>query len=110
LGATRAEQPLVLTCSRRRAYKVFGLSDYFTRRRFCHGQTERFTVQSCCAFSATVLASTDRPIILIQEGAKYHTAALTNEFMTPHAARLSVYQLPSYSPDYKPSAPRSRRA
>jgi transposase len=100
--APRGQQPLVLTCGRRRAYKVFGLIDYLSGRLFCHGQTERFTAQSYCAFLATVLASTDRPIILIQDGAKYHTAAVTKEFMATHAARLSVYQLPSYSPDYNP--------
>jgi transposase len=100
--ALRGQQPLVLTCGRRRAYKVFGLIDYFSGRLFCQGQTERFTAQSYCAFLATVLASTDQPIMLIQDGAKYHTAAATKEFMAAHAARLSVYQLPSYSPDYNP--------
>jgi transposase len=100
--APRGQQPLILTCGRRRAYKVFGLSDYFSGRLFCHGQTERFTAQSDCAFLATVLASTDRPILLIQDGAKYHTAAATKEFLAAPAARLSVYQLPSYSPDYNP--------
>jgi transposase len=100
--APRGQQPLILTCGRRRAYKVFGLIDYFSGRLFCHGPTERFTAQSYCAFLATVLASTDRPILLIQDGAKYHTAAATKEFLAAPAARLSVYQLPSYSPDYNP--------
>lgn len=96
------EQPLVLTAGRRKAYKVFGLIDYFTGRLFAHGQTERFTAQSYCAFLTTVLATTDQPIVLIQDGAKYHTAAATKEFIAAHAGRLTVYQLPSYSPDYNP--------
>jgi transposase len=100
--APRGEQPVVLTCGRRKAYKVFGLIDYFTGRLFCHGQTERFTAQSYCAFLATVLATTDRPIMLIQDGAKYHTASATKDFIAAHAARLQIYQLPSYSPDYNP--------
>jgi transposase len=100
--APRGQQPLVLTCGKRKAYKVFGLIDYFTGRLFAHGQTERFTARSYCAFLATVLARTDRPIMLIQDGAKYHTAAATQEFITAHQERLSVYQLPSYSPDYNP--------
>ena len=100
--APRGQQPLVLTCGRRRAYKVFGLIDYFTGRLFYHGQTERFTAQSYCAFLATVLAQTDQPLLLIQDGAKYHTAAATKDFMAAHVDRLSVYQLPSYSPDYNP--------
>ena len=100
--APRGEQPLVLTCGRRKAYKVFGLIDYVTGRLFYQGQTERFTAQSYCAFLTTVLATTDRPILLIQDGAKYHTARATTEFLAAHADRLTVYQLPSYSPDYNP--------
>lgn len=100
--APRGQQPLVLTCGRRKAYKVFGLIDYFSGRLFCHGQTERFTAQSYCAFLRTVLDATTQPLILIQDGAKYHTAATTKEFFAAHAERLSVYQLPSYSPDYNP--------
>jgi transposase len=100
--APRGQQPLVLTCGRRRAYKVFGLIEYFSGRLFCRGQTEHCTAQSYCAFLATVLASTDQPLILIQDGAKYHTAAATQEFIAAHAERLRVYQLPSYSPDYNP--------
>jgi transposase len=41
-------------------------------------------------------------LILIQDGAKYHTAAATKEFFAAHRERLTVYQLPSYSPDYNP--------
>jgi transposase len=100
--APRGQQPMVSTCGRRKAYKVFGLIDYFTGRLFYHGQTERFTAQSYCAFLTRVLAATTQPLILIQDGAKYHTAATTKEFCAAHAARLTVYQLPSYSPDYNP--------
>ena len=100
--ALRGQQPLVLTCGKRKAYKVFGLIDYFTGRLFAHGHTERFTAQSYCAFLATVLAHTDQPLMLIQDGAKYHTAAATKDFIAAHVDRLSVYQLPSYSPDYNP--------
>ena len=100
--APRGQQPLVLTCGRRHAYKVFGLIDYFTGRLFYHGPTERFMAQSYCAFLATVLARTDQLILLIQDGAKSHTAAATQAFIAAHADRLSVYHLPSYSPDYNP--------
>lgn len=100
--ARRGQQPLVTTCGRRKAYKVFGLIDYFTGRFFYYGQTERFTAETYCAFLAQVLAATDQPIILLQDGAKYHTAAKTKAFLADHAARLTVSQLPSYSPDYNP--------
>lgn len=96
------QQPLVPTCGRRKAYKVFGLIDYCGGRLFCQGHSGRFTAQSYCAFLASVLAATDQPLILIQDGAPYHTAAATKEFIAAHADRLTVYQLPSYSPDYNP--------
>ena len=49
-----------------------------------------------------MLTTTTQPLIVIQDGAKYHTAAHTQEFVATHAARLTVVQLPSYSPDYNP--------
>lgn len=96
------QQPLIPTCGRRKAYKVFGLIDYFSGRLFWQGHSGRFTAVSYCAFLAEVLAATDQPLILIQDGAPYHTAAATKEFLAAHADRLTVYQLPSYSPDYNP--------
>jgi len=96
------QQPLIKTCGKRKAYKVFGLIDYFTGRLFSHGQTDRFTAATYCAFLETVLTQTDQPLLLIQDGARYHTAADTKDFIAAHADRLSVYQLPAYSPDYNP--------
>ena len=49
-----------------------------------------------------MLAQTQGPIIIVQDGARYHTAAQTRESVAEHSERLSVYQLPSYSPDYNP--------
>src|SRR5439155_7313381 len=78
------------------------LIDYFTGRLFYRGQTERFTADRYCDFLASVLAATTGRIILIQDGARYHTAAKTQAFIAAQSARLTVYQLPSYSPDYNP--------
>ena len=89
-------------CGKRKGYKVFGLIDYFTGRLFAHGHDGRFTAESYCAFLATVLAATDRPLVLVQDGARYHTAQATRDFFAAHAARLTVHQLPAYSPDYNP--------
>lgn len=100
--ARRGQQPLVKTGGKRKGYKVFGLIDYVTGRLFYRGHTERFNAASYCAFLQTVLATTTQPIILIQDGARYHTAATTQAFFATHAARLTVHQLPSYSPDYNP--------
>ena len=96
------QQPVIKTCGKRKAYKVFGLIDYFSGRLFYQGHTGRFTAESYCQFLASVLAQTQQPIILIHDGAKYHTAAKTTEFCAQHAARLTVEPLPAYSPDYNP--------
>ena len=100
--APRGQQPQVTTCGKRKGYKVWGLIDYLSGRLFYRGSTERFTAAGYCAFLATMLAATTRPIILIQDGARYHTAQETQAFIAQHAARLTVHQLPSYSPDYNP--------
>lgn len=60
------------------------------------------TPTATAPFVQSVLATTTQPIILIQDGARYHTAAKTQAFFATHAARLTVHQLPSYSPDYNP--------
>lgn len=100
--AKRGQQPLVKTCGKRKGYKVLGMIDYFSGRLFYHGQTERFTAERYCAFLTTILATTTQPLMVIQDGARYHTAVATQEFVNRHADRLSVHQLPSYSPDYNP--------
>jgi transposase len=100
--AKRGQQPLIKTGGKRKGYKVFGLIDYCTGRLFSQGHTGRFNAESYCGFLERVLAQTTQPIILIQDGARYHTAAKTKEFFAKHAQRLRVEQLPSYSPDYNP--------
>lgn len=100
--AKRGEQPIVQTSGKRKGYKVFGLIEYFSGRFFYQGQEGRFTSESYQAFLRQVLRQTRKPLILIQDGAKYHTSKSTRTFFTAHQARLTVYQLPAYSPDYNP--------
>ena len=100
--AVRGQQPLVKTTGKRKGYKVFGLIEYFTGRLFWHGHEGRFNAESYCAFLETVLAQTTQMLLLVQDGARYHTAAKTQEFFARHAERLVVAQLPSYSPDSNP--------
>jgi len=95
-------QPVVPTTGRRKAYKVFGVIDFFSGRLFYHGHAGRFTAESYQAFLTRVLAATTQPILLIQDGAKYHTCRAMHAFFARHRKRLTVYQLPSYSPDYNP--------
>src|SRR5262249_35420309 len=87
---------------KRKAYKVFGLIDYFSGRFFYKAHTGRFNSESYAAFLGEVLAQTTHHILLIQDGAKYHTSKAMEQFFAEHADRLTKFQLPSYSPDFNP--------
>ena len=100
--AKRGEQPTVKTSGKRKGYKVFGLIEFFSGRFFYQASDGKFTSESYQAFLAAVLRQTRPHLILIQDGAKYHTSQATRTFLAAHQARVSVYQLPSYSPDYNP--------
>jgi transposase len=100
--ARRGQQPKVKTSGKRKGYKVFGLIDYFTGHFFYQGQDGRLNSTAYIAFLTRVLEQTTQPIILIQDGAKYHTSAETKAFFAQQTARLQVVQLPTYSPDYNP--------
>jgi transposase len=100
--ARRGQQPQVKTSGKRKGYKVFGLIEYFTGRLFYQGQDGRLNSATYIAFLQGVLEHTTRPLILIQDGARYHTSAETTAFFARQTARLQVFQLPTYSPDYNP--------
>ena len=100
--ARRGQQPKVKTSGKRKGYKVFGLMEYFTGRFFYQGQEGRLNSTAYTAFLTRVLEQTTQPIILIQDGAKYHTSAETKAFFAQQTTRLQVVQLPTYSPDYNP--------
>lgn len=100
--ARRGQQPKVKTCGKRKGYKVFGLIEYFTGRLFYQGQEGRLNSAAYMAFLTRVLEQTTQPLILIQDGAKYHTSTETKAFFAQQATRLQVFQLPTYSPDYNP--------
>jgi transposase len=96
------QQPVVKTSGRRKGYKVFGLIDLLSGRFFYLGQEERFTSDRYQAFLSQVLAETSQHVIIIQDGARYHTSKATNAWFEAHRDRVTVFQLPSYSPDYNP--------
>jgi len=101
--AKKGQQPVVKTSGIRRAYKVFGLIDYFSGRFFCKGHDKgRLNSQSYEAFLTEVLSRTRKHIILIQDGASYHTSKAMKKFFAKKADRITVYDMPSYSPDYNP--------
>ena len=101
--AKRGKQPVVKTSGTRRGYKVFGLIDYFSGRFFCKGHEKgRLNSASYESFLTEVLSKTRKHIILIQDGARYHTSKAMKNFFSKRANRITVYDLPSYSPDYNP--------
>lgn len=100
--APKGQQPTVKTSGIRKGYKVFGLIDFFSGRLFWKSQTGRFNAESYMAFLSEVLASVTQHIVLIQDGAKYHTSRVVQDFFAAHTCDLTVYQLPTYSPDFNP--------
>lgn len=100
--APKGQQPTIKTSGKRKGYKVFGLIDFFSGRLFWKGQTDRFNAASYIAFLEEVLAQTQQHLLLIQDGARYHTSKAVRDFFATHADRLTRYQLPSYSPDFNP--------
>jgi hypothetical protein len=101
--ARRGQQPQVKTSGKRTGYKVFGVIESFTGRLFFQGQEGRLNSATSLALLKSVLADTLPPSILIQDGAQYHTSAETTAFFAQQAARLQVFQLPTYAPDDHPS-------
>lgn len=95
-------QPVVKTAGRHKAYNVFGFIDFFSGHLFYDGHQGRFNSESYQAFLEKVLTQTNQPLIIIQDGAKYHISKATQHFFATHSERITVYQLPSYSPDYNP--------
>ncbi len=96
------EQPVVQTSGTRRGYKVFGLIDYFTGRFFSKGHEGKLNADSYIEFLRGVLSRTRKHIILIQDGAPYHKGKKMQAFFEKHKNRLTVFKLPSYSPDFNP--------
>jgi transposase len=98
----RGRQPQVKTTGLRKGYKVFGAIEFFSGRLIYQGTEERFHSASYQSFLLHLLSQVSGKVILIQDGARYHTSRATRHFIEEHKERLIVYQLPSYSPDYNP--------
>lgn len=49
-----------------------------------------------------MLTQTQQHLVLIQDGARYHTSKAMEDSFAVHTDRLTKYQLPSYSPDFNP--------
>lgn len=101
--AKKGHQPVVKTSGIRKSYKVFGLIDYFSGQFFCKGHEDRLNSESYAAFLKEVMRKTkNRHLILIQDGAPYHRSKAMRIFFGKHSHRITVHELPAYSPDYNP--------
>jgi transposase len=100
--ARKGEQPQVKTSGKRKAYKVFGMIEYFSGRLFYQGIQGKFNSESYQAFLLKGLRETRKHWFLIHDGAKYHTSKVTQKFLAEHRDRITECRLPSYSPDYNP--------
>jgi len=100
--ARKGQQPAIKTSGKRKGYKVLGCIEYFSGRFFHQAIEGRFTSASYQTFLLQVLAQTNEPLFIIQDGARYHTSKAMQQFWAEHSERITVYQLPSYSPDYNP--------
>lgn len=100
--ARKGQQPIVKTSGLRKGYKIFGLIDYLSGAFFYKAHTGKFNSESYQAFLTEVLTKTTQHLILIQDGARYHTSKATTQFFAQHQQRLTLYQLPAYSPEFNP--------
>jgi len=100
--ALKGQQPTVKTSGIRRGYKVFGLIDIVHGSFFSKAQEGRFNSESYAAFLSQVLDKTSGHIIVVHDRCRYHTSAAMKLFYAQHADRLSVFELPPYSPDFNP--------
>jgi transposase len=100
--ARKGKQPTVKTSGKRKAYKVFGFIDYFSGAFFHQSHTGRFNSASYEAFLKQVMAKTKQHLVIIQDGASYHTSKAMQRFFAKHVDRLTVGQLPKYSPMFNP--------
>src|SRR5437879_4138973 len=100
--ARRGHQPEVKTRGKRKGYKVLGAIAYGSGRLFYQGIEGRFTSASYQAFLTMILAQTTEHVLLIHDGARYHTSKATQQFLEAHGERITAHPLPSYSPDYNP--------
>ncbi len=98
-------QPTVKTSGIRRAYRVFGLLDCFKGRLIQRGTEGKLNSASYREFLSWVLRVVEGHLIVIQDNASYHTSGLMEAFYKAHADRLTIYQLPPYSPDLNPIEP-----
>ena len=66
------------------------------------GWDGKLNSDSYIEFLKNVFSNTKKHIILIQDGATYHTSEEMEDFFSKYAGRLTIRQLPVCSPDFNP--------
>jgi transposase len=100
--AIKGQQPVVETNGNRKNLKVFGMIDYFSGKLFTQTVEGRLNGKSYISFLRKVLRESTGKIIVIQDGARYHTSKEVKGFASENNDRLCTYRLPPYSPDFNP--------
>jgi transposase len=63
---------------------------------------ESFTVPVFLRFLRRLIRQSDRKVYLIVDGHPVHRAKLVQAWLEKHSSRISMYRLPSYSPELNP--------
>jgi transposase len=96
------EQPIIKTSGSRKAFKVFGLIEYFTGKFYTKGIEGKFNSESYSSFLLEVMSKTKKHLFIIQDNARYHTSNEMKDFFKKHKDKMTVYNLPVYTPDFNP--------
>src|ERR1044072_8736818 len=83
--ARRGEQPTVKTSGKRKGYKVFGMIEFWTGKFFSTAIEGRFTSETYAAFVTEVMSKARKHLIIVQDGARYHTSKYMRAFFAKHA-------------------------
>ena len=102
--APKGKQPKIKTTGKRKGLKIFGVIEFFEGNFHYMETSEKFNSETYVQFLKKVLDENNSPIILIEDGAKYHNGPVVREFKQEMESdgKLFCYRLPSYSPDYNP--------
>ena len=102
--APKGKQPKIKTTGKRKGMKVFGAIEFFDGAFHYMETPEKFNAQTYVQFLKMVLSRYNCPVILIEDGARYHNGPDARIFKEQMEAeeKLFVHRLPSYSPDYNP--------
>ncbi len=97
------QQPKIKTKGKRKGLKMFGAIELFGGSFQYMEAEDKFNGESYIVFLKKVLAQYNCPVILVEDGAPYHGAKIVKAFLESEGEnRISIYRLPSYSPDFNP--------